>query len=101
MPSVRYKTSEIVDFVVIGAGAAGGIMAKELSEAGLKVVALERGRMRTPAEDFAVPHVRDEIRYTNRHEMMMNTATDTLTVRNKDAETALDRKSTRLNSSHT
>ena len=77
------------DVVIVGLGWTGGIMAKELSEAGLKVVALERGRMRTPAEDFAVPHVRDEIRYTNRHEMMMNTATDTLTVRNKDAQTAL------------
>ena len=27
MPSVRYKTSETVDFIVIGAGAAGGIQA--------------------------------------------------------------------------
>jgi choline dehydrogenase-like flavoprotein len=33
-----------VNAVVVGAGAAGGIVAKELSEAGLSVVLLERGR---------------------------------------------------------
>ena len=34
---IQYKDSEIVDFVVIGAGAAGGVMAKELSTAGFQV----------------------------------------------------------------
>ena len=33
-----------VNAVVIGAGAAGGIVAKELSTAGLSVVLLERGQ---------------------------------------------------------
>jgi choline dehydrogenase-like flavoprotein len=32
-----------VDFLVIGAGAAGGVMAKELSTAGFRVVVLEQG----------------------------------------------------------
>jgi choline dehydrogenase-like flavoprotein len=32
-----------VDFLVIGAGAAGGVMAKELSSAGFRVVVLEQG----------------------------------------------------------
>jgi choline dehydrogenase-like flavoprotein len=27
----RYKTSDEVDFVIVGSGAAGGILAKELS----------------------------------------------------------------------
>lgn len=35
---------ERVDAIVIGAGAAGGIVAKELAEAGLRVALLERGR---------------------------------------------------------
>ena len=33
-----------VNVVVIGSGAGGGVVAKELSEAGLDVVLLERGR---------------------------------------------------------
>lgn len=38
-----YKPSDEVDFLVIGAGAAGGVMAKELSVAGFSVVVLEQG----------------------------------------------------------
>jgi choline dehydrogenase-like flavoprotein len=39
----RYRPQEQVDFVVIGSGAAGGIMAKQLSTAGFSVVVLEQG----------------------------------------------------------
>ena len=39
-----------VDAVVIGAGAGGGIVAKELAVAGLNVVLLERGKWNTPAD---------------------------------------------------
>ena len=49
--SVSYRPSEEVDFVVIGAGAAGGVMAKELSSAGLRVVVLEQGPY-LKAKDF-------------------------------------------------
>ena len=40
-----------VNAVVIGSGAAGGVVAKELAEAGLDVVVLERGRWVTPDEE--------------------------------------------------
>ena len=40
---IRYTPSTEVDFVVIGSGAAGGIMAKELAVAGFSVVVLEQG----------------------------------------------------------
>jgi choline dehydrogenase-like flavoprotein len=38
-----FKPTDEVDFVIIGAGAAGGVMAKELSTRGMKVVVLEQG----------------------------------------------------------
>ena len=78
-----------VDVVVVGLGWTGGILAKELAQAGLKVVALERGEMRTTASDYAVPGIRDELRYVVRHDLMMNTARDTLTVRNNPSQEAL------------
>lgn len=43
MAQAPFPTRESVDFVVIGSGAAGGIMAKELSVAGFSVVVLEQG----------------------------------------------------------
>ena len=60
-----------------------------MAEAGLKVVALERGALPNAAKDFAVPNVRDELRYVVRHEMMMDTARDTLTIRNNPSQEAL------------
>ena len=39
----KYEPSSEVDFVIVGAGAAGGIIAKELSSAGFHVVVLEQG----------------------------------------------------------
>jgi choline dehydrogenase-like flavoprotein len=41
-----------VNAVVVGAGAGGGIVAKELAEAGLSVVLLERGKWKTPFDDL-------------------------------------------------
>src|ERR1700694_4771546 len=78
-----------VDAVIVGLGWTGGILAKELTEAGLKVVALERGAMRSPANDYSLPNIRDELRYVVRHDLMQNTARDTITVRNQPAQEAL------------
>src|SRR5262249_55225856 len=39
----KYKASDEVDFVIIGSGAAGGVLAKELSTNGFRVVLLEQG----------------------------------------------------------
>ncbi len=49
----KYKGSEPVDVVIVGAGAAGGVMAKELAEAGMSVVVLEAGPLYDPQKDFA------------------------------------------------
>src|SRR5215470_15458160 len=78
-----------VDVVVVGLGWTGGILSKELSQAGMKVVALERGNPLSPANDFAVPNIRDELRYVVRHELMQNAARDTLTIRNNVSQDAL------------
>ena len=64
--TVKYRPDEEVDFVVVGSGAAGGIVAKELSTAGFKVVVLEQGPWRTE-KDF----VHDEIKI-NQQNLLTN-----------------------------
>ena len=61
----RFDEREPVDFVIVGSGAAGGILAKELATAGFDVVVLEQGPYRTAA-DFT----HDEIAVTFRHELL-------------------------------
>src|SRR3977135_2746057 len=78
-----------VDVVIVGRGWTGGILAKELTEAGMKVVALERGAPRSSENDYALPNIRDELRYVARHDLMQNTARDTITVRNHPSQEAL------------
>lgn len=55
--TVKYRPDDEVDFLVVGSGAAGGVVAKELSTAGFRVVVLEQGPWRTE-RDF----VHDEIK---------------------------------------
>ena len=78
-----------VDIVIVGMGWAGGIMAKELGPTGLKIVVLERGGPRTTQDDFNIPQIRDDLRFQQRNELMMDVAKDTLTVRNNPSEEAL------------
>lgn len=58
MTARRYRDSDLVDFVVVGSGAAGGVMARELAVAGFSTVVLEQGSRLTPA-DFE----HDELKY--------------------------------------
>lgn len=48
--SVQFATRDAVDFVIIGSGSAGGILAKELSTAGFDVVVLEQGPYRKSSD---------------------------------------------------
>jgi gluconate 2-dehydrogenase alpha chain len=69
--------TEKTDVVIVGVGAAGGILAAELSKAGMKVIGLERGpRLKT--EDFE-PH--DELRYSERQDLRPSIVRDPVTWR--------------------
>jgi len=43
MNTQTYRDSDIVDVVIVGSGAAGGVIARELARAGLSVVLMEQG----------------------------------------------------------
>ena len=48
--AARFDSRTAVDFVVVGSGASGGVIAKELSVAGFDVVVLEQGPYRRASE---------------------------------------------------
>ncbi len=74
-----------VDVAIVGVGWVGGIIASELTKAGLTVVGLERGH------DRSIPdwQPRDELRYAIRNDLFQNTANETWTFRHNLGETAL------------
>ncbi|TFY97197.1 GMC family oxidoreductase [Ramlibacter humi] len=78
-----------VDALVIGFGWTGAILAQELTDAGLNVLALERGNWRDTPTDFAPTFAQDELRYYWRHELFQYPAHETLTVRNNASQVAL------------
>ena len=78
-----------VDVVVVGAGVAGTIVCKELADAGLKVVALERGRMIDANHDFAMPYAHDELKNSRNNDLLQDLSRETITFRNAMNETAL------------
>ena len=75
--------------VMVGMSWTGSIMARELTKAGLTVVGLERGHDLSPHENFALPGIRDELRYFRRLELMQDPALETLTFRHRPSESAL------------
>ncbi|WP_347336668.1 hypothetical protein [Bradyrhizobium manausense] len=77
------KVLKATDAVIVGLGWTGAIMARELTRAGLEVVALERGPDRDPAADFALPAIRDELRYSVRQELMQDPKMETVTLRHR------------------
>jgi choline dehydrogenase-like flavoprotein len=58
-----------VDVVLVGFGWTGAIYAEKLTDAGLDVLALERGPWRDTTKDFATTFAQDELRYYWRHGM--------------------------------
>lgn len=80
------KKLKKVDVVVVGSGWAGGVVSAELAKAGYQVVTLERGK-KQERQDYI--GVKDELRYTDRYEMMQNLSPETITSRVKIEDTAL------------
>ena len=78
-----------VDVVTVGVGVTGSILGKELTDAGLKVVGLERGAHRGTHPDFDMPGIHDELKYASRFELIQDLSRETLTFRNSPSETAL------------
>jgi gluconate 2-dehydrogenase alpha chain len=78
-----------VDVVMVGFGWTAAILGQELTDAGLQVLALERGPWRDTSTDFATTFAQDELRYYWRHELFQEPARETLTFRNKPDQTAL------------
>ena len=77
------------DVVIIGLGWTGSILAQEMTDQGLDVVAIERGPWRDTASDFPPSYSPDELRYRLRHELFLRPAQASLTFRNNLDQTAL------------
>jgi len=78
-----------VDAVIVGFGWTGAILGMELTEAGLNVLALERGNYQDTSPDFVYPKIADELAYGIRGKMWQPLAKETLTVRHTTSDTAV------------
>ncbi|GAB2802184.1 GMC family oxidoreductase [Halomonas shantousis] len=87
----RATRKEPVDVVIIGLGWTGSIMGMELTDAGLDVLALERGPDRTN-EDFAYPKPADELTYGVRLKLLQRPSQSALTIRNGMNDMALPQR---------
>lgn len=77
--------SENFDAIIVGMGSTGGILAEQLTKAGLKVLGLDKGQDYTE-EDFAIKQ--DEIRYYQRGAIVAGVNVDPVTWRASDGDTA-------------
>jgi gluconate 2-dehydrogenase alpha chain len=83
------QTKPHVDAVIVGFGWTGAILAKELIEAGLKVLALERGGYRDTYPDGAYPNTIDELTYNIRKKLFLDLSKTTVSIRHTPSDTAL------------
>jgi choline dehydrogenase-like flavoprotein len=83
MSGATFQPSDAVDFLVIGAGAAGGVMAKELSTASFRVVVLEQGPY-LGVKDYS----HDEIKYTYQPGFTNDPKVQPITYRKNESEQA-------------
>ena len=79
----EFRDSESVDFVIVGSGAAGAVIARELSRGGFDVVVMEQGP-RLAARDFE----HDELKYWFDSGITNNPASSPQTFRRKPTDVA-------------
>ena len=84
----KFDATTDIDFVVVGTGASGGVIAKELSVAGYRVLALEQGPY-LKERDFA----HDELKYVRQWAVSNNYKRQPNTFRSTDKEKAKAEKS--------
>lgn len=77
------------EVVLVGFGWTAAILGQELTDAGLQVLALERGGSRDTVPDFATTHIQDELRYAVRNALFEEPERETITFRNSLEQTAL------------
>src|SRR5258708_10607358 len=87
-PMVTYKPCDEVDFVIVGSGAAGGVLAKDRSTNGFRVVVLEQGEY-LREKDF--PH--DETKIFVQSLLTNKVNTHPITFRKSADETARKQQS--------
>ena len=87
MKQRTYATSDVVDFVIVGAGAAGGVLAKELATRGFSVVVLEQGPWRTQ-QQFS----HDEVAVNFGDELLTSLDEQPQTARRSDRDDAVRRR---------
>src|SRR5579875_2529490 len=87
MTAPQFKPAEPVDFLVIGAGAAGGVVAKELSTAGFSVVVLEQGPYLREKD-----YTHDEIKFTFEPGFTNDTKLQPIMYRPNENEPAIAKK---------
>jgi len=87
MTGRTFRLAEPVDFLVIGSGAAGGVVAKELSTAGFSVVVLEQGPYWRETD-----YSHDEIKYTFQAGLTNDTKLQPITFRKNENEPAKELK---------
>ena len=77
------------DVAIVGLGWTGSILAHELAQDGLDIVAIERGPWRDTPTDFSPAYSPDELRYRIRHDLFLRPAQMSLTFRNNASQIAL------------
>lgn len=83
------RKEKSVNVVLVGFGWTASIIAQELTDAGLEVLALERGGDRTTQDAHATTFAQDELRFAIRNDLFEPPAKNTITFRNNGSQTAL------------